>query len=225
MKLVTALLLPLSLVVPASAQMPVPIEKEPWHQLKFENRYVRLFDVSIPPGATTLPHIHVNDAVGVRLTDATLVDDAVGEKPSEVSVARGSVSFSYRPTPLTHKVTNTGTTPYRNLLLEVLPSTKSSPDTASLADVPGHTLVMENDRVRVVRLVLAPGESTKVHSHALRGIGIALTKGELSIEVPGKDLKTIQLSPGDYQWHEIGTTHSLTNVGATAIEVVDIELK
>jgi quercetin dioxygenase-like cupin family protein len=111
------------------------------------------------------------------------------------------------------------------LLLEVLPSTRPSPDTASLADVPGHTLVMENDRVRVVRLVLAPGQSTKLHTHALRGIGIAITNGELAIEVPGKDAKTAKLSPGDYQWHDAGTTHSLTNVGETAIEVVDIELK
>lgn len=225
MKLITALLLSLALAVPASAQQPVPIEKEPLHQLKFENRHVRLFDVSIPPGGTTLAHIHVNDAVGVRLTDATIVDDTVGEKPSKSSVTRGSVSFSYRPVPLIHKVSNTGTTPYRNILVEILPSAKSTQEAASLAEVAGHTLVMENDRVRVVRLVLAPGESTKVHSHALRGIGIALTKGDLSIEAPGKDAKTMQLSPGDYQWHEPGTTHSLTNVGSTAIEVVDIELK
>lgn len=225
MKLATALLLPLALAVPASAQLPVPIEKEPLHQLKFENSHVRLFDVSIPPGVTTLAHVHVNDAVGVRLTDATLVDEAVGEEPSKSSVTHGSVSFSYRPTPLIHKVSNTGSTPYRNILVEILPSAGSTPDAASLVDVAGHTLVMENDRVRVVRLVLAPGESTKLHSHALRGIGIALTKGELSIEAPGKDAKTTQLRPGDYQWHEPGTTHSLTNVGSAAIEVVDIELK
>jgi len=45
------------------AQSPVPIEKEPRHRLKFENQFVRVFDVLIPPGDDSLFHIHIYDGV------------------------------------------------------------------------------------------------------------------------------------------------------------------
>lgn len=51
----------LTLLLPASAPSPVPIEKEPRHRLTFSNQYVRLFHVLIPSGDTSLFHTHVNE--------------------------------------------------------------------------------------------------------------------------------------------------------------------
>jgi quercetin dioxygenase-like cupin family protein len=219
------LLLSLTLLLPALAQSPVPIEKEPRHHLKFENQYVRVFYVFIPPGDTTLFHTHVNDGVGIRLTDAQLRDEVLGGKPNEGSVNRGAVGFTHYPSPLTHRVSNIGSSPFRNIFVEVLPSTGMPSNAPSLADVAGQILVLENDRVRIFRLVLAPGQSTEVHSHALRGVGVAITDGKITVEVPGKKTKTVKFKPGDYQWHEGGMKHSLRNVGSAPFEAVDIELK
>jgi quercetin dioxygenase-like cupin family protein len=47
----------------------------------------------------------------------------------------------------------------------------------SLAEVAGRILEMENERARIYRLVLAPGQSTEEHSHALHSLGVVLTEG------------------------------------------------
>ncbi len=211
--------------LPTSAESPVPVEKEPRHRLKFSNQYVRVFYVLIPPGDTSLFHTHVNDGVSVRLTDARIQDEAQGGSPDEITVKRGDVSFAHRPSPLTHRVSNIGGTPFRNIFVEFLPSAGMAPRAPPQALVAGQTLVLENERVRVSRLVLAPGQSTELHTHALRTLGVAVSEGKIAVEVPGEKVRTVKFKPGDTQWHEGGTKHPLRNVGSAPFEAVDIELK
>jgi quercetin dioxygenase-like cupin family protein len=225
MNYVTALLLLLTLLLPTTAQSPVPIEKEPRHRLKHENRYVRVFDVLIPQGDETLYHTHTNDGVGIKITDARIRDEALGENPEDVEVKRGVVNFAHFPAPLTHKVSNVGGTPFRNIFIEILPFIYAPSNSPSLLQVTGHALVLENDRVRVYRLVLAPGQEIEMHTHALRGLGVAVSEGVISFRAPGKKSKTIKFQPGQFQWHEGGTKHALKNVGTVSFEAVDIELK
>jgi len=223
------LLFSLTFFLPASAQSPVPIEKEPRHPLKFENQYVRVFNVFIPAGKTTLFHIHKNDGVGVRLTDARIKDETQGGAVEEISVKRGVVSFAFRPNPLIHRVLNIGDTPFHNIFVEILPSAKVSPDSSSdssaLTDVAGYTLVLENERIRVFRLVLAPGQTTEFDTHKLRTLSVAVSQGKVAVEVMGKKRQKAKFKPGDTQWYESGTKHSLKNIGSTTFEAVDIELK
>lgn len=225
MHFIVTLLLSLILLSPATEQAPVSIEKEPRHHLRFQNKYVRLFYVCIPPGDTTLFHIHENDNVGVRLTDAELSDVVPGGTPEKVLVNHGAVGYGHYPSPLTHSVSNTGSTPFRNLLVELLPSRGVSSSAPSLADVAGHTLEMENERVRIFRLVLAPGQSSEVHLHALQGMSVVITEARIAVGLPGTEPETVTFKPGDYRWHEGGMRHSLRNVGSTTFEAVDIELK
>lgn len=222
---IIALLLSLTFLLPTTAQSPVPIEKEPKHRLKHENPYVRVFDVLIPPGDETLYHTHTNDGVGIKITDAHIRDEALGGKPEDVEVKRGVVNFTQFPTPLTHKVSNAGSTPFRNIFIEILPSLAAPSISPSRGEVPGHTLLLENTRVRVYRLVLAPGQEIETHTHDLRGLSVAVSEGVISFRAFGKKSKTIKFQPGEFQWHEGGTKHSLKNVGTIPFEAVDIELK
>ena len=225
MNIIVTLLLSLALLAPASAQAPVSIEKEPRHHLKFQNGYVRLFYVRIAPGDTTLFHTHVNDNVGVKLTDAELSDVVPGGNPEMILVNQGAVGFGHYPTPLTHSVSNVGSTPFHNMLVEILPSKGAQSTAPSLANVGGHTLEMENERVRIFRLVLAPGQSTEEHSHALQGLSVVITEGKIAVDLPGTKTETVTFKPGDYRWHEGGMRHSLKNVGSATFEAVEIELK
>ncbi len=218
------LFLSLTFLLPISAQSPVPIEKEPRHRLQFSNQLVRVFNVLIPAGDTSLFHIHVNDGLSVRLGDARIRDEALGGTSEDIAVKRGAVSFGYRTSPLTHRVSSIGSTPFRNIFVEILPSTRKPPGVPQ-ALVAGQTLVLENERVRISRLVLAPGQSIEMHTHALQGLGVAVSEGRIVIEVPGEKLRTVKFKPGDSQWYEGGTKHSLQNVGSAPFEAVEIELK
>jgi beta-alanine degradation protein BauB len=225
MNFIATLLLSLTFLSPATAQAPVSIEREPRHQPEFQNKCVCLFYVRIPPGDATLFHTHENDNVGVRLTDAELSDDVPGGNPEKVLVNHGAVGFGHYPTPLTRSVSNVGSTPFHNMLVEILPSEGLPSSAPSLADVAGHTLEIENERVRIFRLVLAPGQSTDEHSHALQGMGVVITEGKIAVDLPGTKSEIVMFKPGDYQWHEGGMRHSLRNVGSATFEAVDIELK
>ena len=222
---IISLLLSLTLLLPMPAQSPVPIEKEPRHRLKFQNRYVRVFDVLIPPGDTSLFHTHVNDGFSVRLKDASIRDEALGGASEDLTVKRGAVSFGYRPSPITHRVSNIGATPFSNIFVEVLPSTGTPAGSPLQALAAGQTLVLENERVRVSRLILAPGQSTKLHTHSIRILAVAVSRGKIAVGAPGKKARTVKFKPGDTQWYEAGAKHSLRNVSSVPFEAVEIELK
>lgn len=209
----------------ARAEVPVPVEKEPRHRLRFENQCVRVFDVLIPPRDTSLFHIHVHDGISVRLTDARIRDETLAGRSEDFTLKRGAVSFTYRPSPLTHRVSNIGSTPFRNIFVEILPSSGLSADPPSPAEVPGYSMVLENERVRIFRLVLAPGQSTDGRTYALRGVRVALAEGEILIKAGGQEDRTVKFEPGDSQWHEEGTKYSWRNVGSMVFEAVEIELK
>lgn len=205
-------------------QFPVPIEKEPRHRLKFENRYVRVFDVLIPPGDTSLFHIHLHDGLSIPLTDARLRDETLAGASEDLMLKRGGVRFAYRSTPVIHRVSNIGVTSFRNIFIEILRSSGLTTSAPSQPAEAGSTIVLENDRLRVRQSLLAPGQSTDRGAYAPRGVLVAASEGEIQINAEGKNA-TVRFEPGDAQWYEEGTKFSLRNVGSKAFEAVDIELK
>jgi hypothetical protein len=219
----TAALLLLGAFLSAPQASPVPVEEEPSHRLAFGNPHVRVFDVWIEPGGSTLFHTHVNDGIGIKLGDARIRDEKIDGASKEALVARGDVDFSYRPVPLTHRVVNIGTTRFLNTFVEILPGEASS--VMPLPELsPGRGLVLENERVRVSRQILAPGRWIEIDVFAQGFLGVALSTGTIAIEAAGRTA-TATLAPGDSRWHEGGTKNAWKNVGETRFEVVAIELK
>ncbi|HVF31172.1 MAG TPA: hypothetical protein VNA22_09380 [Pyrinomonadaceae bacterium] len=215
----------LSFVVFGIAQTAVPIEKEPMHRPKFENDFVRLFDVLVPTGKATEFHVHLYDGVSVRLSTAQIVDESMSGETKLFDMKYGLATFAARPSPQTHRVVNSGKTDFRNIFIEILSGRNS--ETAKpfpiLSD--GHVILIDNDRVRVNRLVLKPGESSKMHTHQMRGLGIVLYDSKIEIGVPGQAKRTLEPKAGDFTWQDPGTTHTIKNIGTTAFEAIDIELK
>lgn len=202
----------------------VPIEQEPAHRLVLENEYVRVFEVWLPPGEATLWHVHLHDGVSVRLTDATIEDQPKDGEAKTFRLCRGEVAYGATPAALTHQVRNVGETTFHNVYIELLTPHDLSTDRSDAA-APDARVVLENDRVRALRRILAPGESTSMHTHALRGVAVPLTAGRLEIVTPDGAARTVEMKLGAVQWIESGTTHRLRNVGDAPVEIVDIELK
>lgn len=213
------------LLLTASADSPLPIEEDPRHRLEFRNEFVRVFDVRIGPGDATLFHTHVHDGVGLKLSDARIRDEVLDGKAEVITVARGTVNFSHRPGPLNHRVINIGTTPFLNTFVEILPISGSRSTTPLPALAPGHELVLENERVRVARRVLAPEQSIAVDARAPGGLTVALSDGAIAIESEGEDATTVTFERGNTRWHEGGSKSSWKYVGDDSFETVTIELK
>src|SRR5256712_11246896 len=78
-----------TLAQPAVAQVeekPVPMDKAPFHIPIFQNDYIILLNVNIPPGRNTGYHTHYADSVSVNLMPASQTNQNYGS--NEVSAPR-----------------------------------------------------------------------------------------------------------------------------------------
>jgi quercetin dioxygenase-like cupin family protein len=206
-----------------SPQSPVEISGEAHHHPKFENEFVRVWDVTVPAGEATLWHVHRNDNVVVTLADANLRLENVTGPPSEAQWKFGEVRFAKAT--YTHRAMNVGTTAFHNFTIELLQPTKFVADPSTLAaDEAGRTPILENDRVRVYRLSLASGESQAMHTHPLPGLVVTLTDAQIEVTANGKAV-THPVKRNDVSWQAGNVTHSVRNAGRTPFESLIIEMK
>jgi quercetin dioxygenase-like cupin family protein len=84
-------------------------------------------------------------------------------------------------------------------------------------------VLLENDQVRVVRVVEKPGEKLEMHSHPANII-YTLTSGKVKFTSPDGKTAERELKAGQAVWSD-AVTHSSENVGTTASRVLVIELK
>lgn len=204
-----------------SSQNPVEISGEPRHHPKFENEYVKIWDVTVRAGDATLWHAHRNDNVVVGLgPDAKLRIETVGRDPVETLWKFGEVRFTKAT--YVHRAMNAGSSDFRNFTIELL----KGPTGAVLAKVPGREPVLENERVRVFRVTLDPGQTLPMHTHEVPGLALTLSGADLEVTTQGKATPDRVTRPtADVGWRAGAVTHSIKNVGKTRFEGVDIEFK
>ncbi|MBI4469579.1 MAG: hypothetical protein HY650_09700 [Acidobacteria bacterium] len=214
----------------STPQAPVLVEKEPRHQVKFENAYVRVIDARVPVGDQTLFHTHERDNVPVAITGGKVKVELLGKEGTISTVGTGSVSFAKGG--YTHRVTNAGDTPLRFIDAEILSSPGMEagipplqPEPVPLREVAGFSVAFENDRVTVYRLVLEPGASTGPHTHGQPGLSVAIVDGCLAVKEAGSAPGTKNLTAGEFWWRDGMLTHTVENAGKAAFELVDIEWK
>jgi hypothetical protein len=90
-----------------------------------------------------------------------------------------------------------------------------------------HTLLLENEQVRVLETVIAPGQCTEVHTHRWPSVLHIITWGDfIRRDEAGKVLHESRggVVP-TVVWSPALPPHSLENVGSTEIRVVSVELK
>ncbi|MDH4106653.1 MAG: cupin domain-containing protein, partial [Gammaproteobacteria bacterium] len=207
----------------AAAQSAVPVEQEPAHHLVLQNDQVRVFHVRLPAGAASLWHVHTHDGISVRIGDATIQDEPLGGPAQTFELHRGAVSFGATPAVYTHRVNNVGTTPFDNVYIELLGGTGTGNRDAA-APAARRPAEFENERVRVLRRVLAPGEATEMHTHPANAVAVVVTPGTLQVTQADGTMRALEPQAGAVLWVAAGTTHALRNMGSAAVEIVDVEL-
>jgi peptidyl-dipeptidase Dcp len=220
-RLSSRLTVPLLLFLAAAPSQSVPVSEEPMHHRKFENEYVRIYDVVVPPHGQTLVHVHEHDYIFVALGDSHVRSEPSGGNAVELVLKNGEARFTSAP--LTHRAVNLADTPFHNLTIEILKPADSP--LGPLPASPGRSLVLDNDRVRISRLILRPGESTGLHTHAPAILGICVSPARLEVTAPGQEPRVVQFEAGQFVWRDKPEQHSLRNVGGTTFEAVDIEWK
>jgi hypothetical protein len=211
----------------AAPQNAVPVEQAPYHVPVFSNDYVTVLNVLIPPKRTSGYHRHSLDTLGVLIADAARTGQVAGAAETVTPPRpRGSVNFSlYSREANVHTVSITDDKPFHNIVIELLKPAAGEFTPGSRDGVTGYTQVLDNERVRVWRLVLEPGQQAPAITQGAPGIRIVIDGGELVERVPGRPDRAMMPHSGEFFWQDAGVTRAVQNIGTTRIELVEAELK
>lgn len=94
-----------------------------------------------------------------------------------------------------------------------------------------HSLLMENDRVRVIQTLIPPGEMVPVHTHCWPCVMHVLSWSDFvrrdehgRVLLDSRDL-ALPDPPPAIVWSEPLPPHSVENVGSSVIRIIAVELK
>lgn len=107
-------------------------------------------------------------------------------------------------------------------------STKLTEKTASEAadrEIASFTIIMDNDRTRITKWVIKPGQQTGWHLHDFDYVTIQESEGTLYLEHSDGTERTIEYVPGKAATITAPIEHNAINVGDVDIMVTEIEYK
>jgi quercetin dioxygenase-like cupin family protein len=204
---------------------PIPIEQEPRHKLVEENSVLRIFDTRVPTRDVTLFHTHNFDSAFVCINGAQTQSEEPG-KPLQIRPPVQAGDVWYRPhatAPMTHRVTNIGQSDFRVLDIELRQPLAESD--VGMAKLPKQFLpLLENDRVRMTRLTLKPGERTADHTLTRPALFVIVKASKAVFSFP-KERRMTDYDPGDYYLAPANSERFIGNFGDAIFEAVQIEIK
>lgn len=205
----------------AGAPAPVPVEQEPMHHVVLRNDSIIVMRVVIPPGERTQYHVHPRDRAAIDLSNSSITQQNLDEAEGPVGQAKpGDFSVNTRPAaPAVHRVHNTGSTTFEVVDIEFLQRPQKPSE-----DVAG-PVAGENPSARIYKWVLAPGESSAMHTHSRPYLIVSATPLQLKMTGPDGKSMSHEVKAGEFHWVDTKVTHSLANEGKEAGQIIEIELK
>ena len=213
----------------------VPLSKEPRHRVTFENAQFRILDVNVPPGDTTLDHLHEFDIATVSMTSGTDTRlQSPGQPWSPVRPPRplGDATVTeYTGKPGSHRLETVGRSAYQLFAVENLRASgwSTTPAASGTATKPA----TESRAFRIYDVRLEGERSQVTHTHAVATIAV-LISGKAMSEGPDTQAKANapapvglkQLDqPGQWILVPSGDTHYVVRLGTADARLVEIEVR
>jgi len=141
----------------------VQVSKEPFHQNVLENKYIRLLDVWIKPGDTSMLHIHSTPSLFLHFTSTDVCVQTKGKAWEKNKNIAGNASYrSFVNDTVVHRVSDCDTVPFHVTDIEILSSYKP---TTALKPLP-FTVLFDNEKAIAYRL-----SRTSFNSQLINGRG------------------------------------------------------
>lgn len=206
----------LFLLAPAlqiNAQEAVAVSKEPLHKNVFENEYLRVLDVRISPGDTTLFHKHETPSVFISLHPVRTGSQVIIEDGSAtvLSLDRRITFESFSKSPRVHRVWNADTSVFHVMDVEVL--TKGDKKTEPSIVLPEFKQLFDAPPVRTYRVTLKPNQVIEIkQSSAVLVVGLndagkvtvndksILKEGDFLFVSPSEKIKLVNKDEKEYSF-------------------------
>jgi quercetin dioxygenase-like cupin family protein len=208
----------------AAAQDPVKIAPKQC-KVAFENEYVRVLRWTEAPGDKVPMHEHPA-LVSVSLSDSKTRFTLPDGKTREAGGKAGEATWS---DPEKHASENLSAKPGETIQVELkakpsaaMTATPAGQDSVSV-DPKHYTVVLQNDRVRVLRIHYGPGEKSMMHAHPA-SVAVFLTDGTTKFTLPDGKSTVVTEKPGQVMWSD-NQKHLPENTGGKPFELILVELR
>ena len=143
------LLLAILFLHTAAVAAQVQVSKEPRHKKVLENKYIRLLDVWMQPGDTTLFHIHSTPSLFLHFTNTVVCSQEKGQTWEKSKNKEGEADYvSFKNETWVHRVSNCDTIPFHVTVIEILSPYKTI---THLKPLP-FTVMFNNEKAIAYRL-------------------------------------------------------------------------
>jgi quercetin dioxygenase-like cupin family protein len=212
----------------------VELSAEPHHHLTLENKYVRVYNVEVPPHTDTLMHWHRHDYIYVTLGTTEVVNEVKDKPPATIKLQDGETHFS--PAPFAHIASNRTDQPFRNVTIEIVDdenlrhSTAHWDENRALETFPGGTqqILFVKDGIRASEFELQSGAVVPLHHHSGPHVLVAVSDLDLQDDKIRFDAErhtpmSGHLKSGDSKWLPANYSHTITNTGTEPAKFVTLE--
>jgi hypothetical protein len=190
--------------------------------LEIENDWVRVWRLKRPPHDKTPAAEHL-PAVVVYLTNGHQRITGSNGRPRDIVQMAGTVLYLDGAR---YADENVSDRPLEAVVVELKPGAPKSPRIALdpvVLDPTYHTVSVENDRVRVLRTVLAPHVKSPVHEHP-HYVVVYLTELHTTMELGDGRVVDNPRRAGEIAWRD-ALKHATENIGDHIAVEIQIELK
>jgi quercetin dioxygenase-like cupin family protein len=206
----------------AAAPAQDPVQVSPDYKVEIDNAWVRVLRVKHPPHAKISLHEHPA-SVAVFLTDIREKITGADGQIRNVNGKAGEVGFNEAGK---HTEENVSDQPLEAVIIELKSGAPKSPpisrDPVKL-DAEHHPVVLENDRVRVLRTILEPHVKSPMHQHP-HYVVVYLTDLHTTMKLADGRVVDNPRHPGDIAWRD-ALEHQTEQMGdKTAVEI-QVEIK
>ncbi|HEX5655095.1 MAG TPA: hypothetical protein VFX58_18595 [Chitinophagaceae bacterium] len=196
------LLLTLLLFLNKGMMAQVPVSQEPMHRPVFQNKYVRILDVLVPPHDTTQFHIHSIPSFFLTISGNAIASQVKGgEWVKEQMVPGNSWYRSFSPDSLVHRVANLESAPFHVFDIELL----SAYDSSNLTVIQPLPFPVQYDNEKAIVCRLSNIDKPVPVKSSQPAIAIVVKGDHLRFTDTGTN-QTKTLLSGQYLYIEPGTS-------------------
>ena len=219
------------LVGPVAGRAQVQVSEEPRHHKVFENEWVRVLDVHIPPGDTSLMHKHSTPSVFMVLSQTKTGSEVLVE-PAKTNFSDGRIWFeSFYDKPRIHRVWNSDTIEFHVVDMEIL-NKEPRPIDPPVTDT-RFTLLFDEKPVRGYRVALPAQGTIRMprRKAAIVVVGLSDAGGRAAMDghAAGTGNVTVNgkrfVKKGDYLFVGPGGAVDIVNQGVGEADFAVFELK
>lgn len=198
----------------------VPASEEPRHKPVLQNKYLRLLDVWMQPGDTSLYHIHAIPSLFLPLSNTTVGSQIMGQDWVKNKFETGKAWYrSFFKDSLVHRVSNLGNSALHVTDVEILSSYHS--DLSDIKPLP-FPLLFANEKSFAYQL-----KKSEFKKQIISGCGPLLAQLATGEDVTFHDVlenKTKEITTGKYLYIAPGATFYFTARGKN-INLILFEIK